>query len=464
LCEAASIYQNELQKPSEAARILREARDISPEDHTLLGELVGMLALSGDNSGAVLELTRAIDGLGDPNHPALPSLLAQRASMKAKLGDDSGALDDMELAYTAGGQSYAHDLCAYLERIGVRAASIGDIPRWRAIRLRLAELLPIAGEVEQARGLLADLLKHDPKDKDALRALAQLEEVSEHWDAASAALRRLVALEEGEDVVDTALRLADACEHAGRLGDARGGLERARIVAPANPALRRRLQLLYEQTAAFRELAEMRLEDAKAALDVAGRFGHLMRAGALFLQQGGDPELAVAPLEEAHALRPADLECIVRLADAYLAAGSAAQANDLLQGAIAQHRGRRTREQSALFHRLARIARASGDTAQELAHLSTALDMDGQNGAVASDLATIAMAQNQLEVATRALRAVTMLKAGAPMSKALAYQHLGEIARKAGDRKRALMLLKRAVDDDPSLESARALLDALERD
>src|SRR5262249_53971019 len=163
---------------------------------------------------------------------------------------------------------------------------------------------------------------------------------------------------------------------------------------------------------------------AKAALDVAGRFGHLMRAGALLLQQGGDPELAVAPLEEAHALRPNDLECIVRLADAYLASGSAAQSNDLLQATIGQHRGRRTREQSPLYHRLARIARASGDSAQELAHLSTALDMDGQNGAVASELATVAMAQNQMEIATRALRAITMLKGTAPMSKALAYQYL----------------------------------------
>src|SRR5262249_21631162 len=190
----------------------------------------------------------------------------------------------------------------------------------------------IAAESEGARSILAEPLKHEPKDKDALRALAFLEETQQHWDGASAAYRRLVALEEGEAVVATALRLADACERAGRLGDARGGLERARLAAPNDAALRRRLELLYEQTAAFRELAEMSLEAAKAALDVAGRFGHLMRAGTLLLQQGGDPELAVAPLEEARTLRPADLECIVRLADAYMAAGSAVQASELLQG------------------------------------------------------------------------------------------------------------------------------------
>jgi tetratricopeptide (TPR) repeat protein len=461
-CEAASIYANELHDPAAAAKVLREAREAAPDDQVLLGELVATLTAAGDFGAAGDELSKAIDALGDANHPALPSLLAQRANMRAKIGDDAGALDDMELAYTAGGASYVRDLGSYLESTAAKAAAAGDIPRWRTLRLRLAEVLPIAGDADGSRTILADLLRHEPKDRDALRALAFLEETQEHWDGASAAYRRLVGLEEGEDVVDTALRLADACERAGRLGDARGGLERARAAAPGNAALRRRIEILYEQTGAFRELAEMSLEDAKAALDVGGRFNHLMRAGSLLLQ-GGDAAVAIAPLEEAHALRPADLDCIARLADAYLYGGRAAQAAEIVQGTIAQNKGRRSREQSPLYHRLAKIARASGDPHQELAQLAAALDMDGQNGVVASELATVAMAQNQLEVATRALRAVTMLKTQAPMSKALAYQYLGEIARQQGDRKRALMLLKRAVDDDPSLASARALLDALER-
>ena len=54
-----------------------------------------------------------------------------------------------------------------------------------------------------------------------------------------------------------------------------------------------------------------------------------------------------------------------------------------------------------------------------------------------------------------------MLKAPAPLSRGLAYQYLGEIARQQGDVKRAVMLLKRAVDDDPTLSSARELLSQL---
>ena len=63
----------------------------------------------------------------------------------------------------------------------------------------------------------------------------------ERWDAASATLRRLVGIEEGDAAVDTALRLADACERAGRPGDARGALERARSIAPQQTGLTVRL-------------------------------------------------------------------------------------------------------------------------------------------------------------------------------------------------------------------------------
>jgi tetratricopeptide (TPR) repeat protein len=264
--------------------------------------------------------------------------------------------------------------------------------------------------------------------------------------------------------VGTALKLADACERAGRLQDARGALERARKAAPHDEHLRERLAQLYEHAGAYKELAEMSLTDAQHAKDVAGRFAHLVRAGALFVQHGADPNVAIAALDEAHALRPSDMECIVLLADAYTVAGRTAEAIELVNVAIASHKGKRSRELAALYHRLARAAHAFGDSANEMGWLASALDMDAQNGFVAAELASVALEQGQLDLATRALRAITLLKepASAPMSKAMAYQHLGEIARQQGDVKRAVLLLKRAIDDDPTLHSARALLDALQ--
>ncbi len=463
LREAAAVWRDKASDPARAADVLRRARAEAQDDVALLGELVEILAASGDKAGATLELTLAIDWLGEENAAAAP-LLDWRATLRAELGDEDGALLDLEHAFRAGGARYAPAVVTLLEQLVAAAWEAGDAARWRAMRLRLAEMLALTGEHEEARQLLADLLKHDAKDREALRALARLEEHAEKWDAASATYRRLVALEDPENVVATALHLADACERAGRLGDARGGLERARMVAPENEALTERLLAVYEATGAYRELAGLHLGEAKAARDVAGRFTHLLRAGALMVQYGADPHAALIPLREANALRPGDLECSARLAEGLAAVGRAPEAMELLTALLAPHKGRRSRELALVHHAFAHVARAAGDTGVELSSLTAALDMDPQNGAVASELALVAREAGQLELAQRALRAITMLKAPAPLSRGLAYQYLGEIAQKQGDVKRAVMLLKRAVDDDPSLASAKALLSQLKTD
>ena len=457
-----SWWHKELGAPAEAARALDMALAARHDEPGLLNELVMMLCEAGDALAAEAKLSEAIERL-DPEAYERAPMLAKRAAIQSSRGADEGALEDLEQAYRLGRGEHAKELAAELERVIALASQAGDAPRERALRLRLVEVLPQAGDVELARTILADLVKQDPKDAEALRALASLEASADRWDAASAAYRRLVALEEGEAVGETALRLADACERANRLGDARGGLERARLMLPGNEALRHRLERLYESTGAYRELAEMFLSDAKATGDVAGRFAHLIRAGSLLLQHGGDAEAAIAPLKEAQALRPNDHECIALLSDAYTSAGRTVEAAELLNAAVVSHKGRRSRELASLYHRLARVAQADGESAAQLAWLTQALDMDSQNGIVASELAVLAMDLGQLDLANRALRVVTMLKHAGPMSKALAYQYMGEIAKKQGDSKRAVLLLKRAVQEDATLAGAKALLDLLQQ-
>ena len=468
LREAAKLYREELSDPEQGAKILREARDVDPGNAELLGELVDMLTASGELKVAVDELTSSIQVLegGD----ARTQLLGRRAVLRARLGEGEAAHADFEEAIELGLLDLRGPLAEHLGKLAMQAAGRGDSVLWRQYRLRIAQMRLAMGDVEDARNVLTELLKTDSKDKATLRAIAHVDELEERWDAASATYRRLVGLEDEHGIVSAALKLAETCEKAGRLADARGGLERARMAAPDDVALRQRLAWLYEQLGAVKELAELVLEEARAAGDVAPRFEGLMRAGQLFLEHAQDPAQtqevgvanAIAPLEEAHALRPTDLDCAALLSDAYVGAGRFEEAQDLLQRTIGTFKGRRARELSALYHRLARVAEILGDRNVELQHLTTALDMDAQNGVVASELAYLAMELQNLDVAQRALRAITMLKVPAPLPKALAYQHLGEIAKQQGDVKRAMMLLKRAIDDDPSLQSARTLLDALQ--
>jgi tetratricopeptide (TPR) repeat protein len=469
LREAARIHRDALANPEAASKVLREARSADPSDPLLLIELVDTLSAAGELRSAVDELSAAIDAL-DPNDATRPDLVGRRALFRSRLNEMDGALEDFEEAVGNGKHELRVYLAEHLGKMALQAAGRGDVASWRTYRLRIAALRLEIGDVDEARNILTELLKTDSKDKATLRAIAHLDELEGRWDAASATYRRLVGLEDANGIVAAAMKLLETCEKAGRLADARGGLERARMAAPDDVALRQRLVWLYEQLGALKELAELVLEEARAAGDVAPRFEGLVRAGQLFLEAASDPSAvqqhgntaAIAPLEEAHALRPSDLDCAALLSDAYAAGGHLDEAQELLVRTIGTFKGRRARELSALYHRLARIAEALGDRNVELQHLTTALDMDAQNGVVASELAYIAMELGNLDVAQRALRQITMLKVPAPLPKALAYQHLGEIARQQGDPRRAMMLLKRAIDDDPNLDSARLLLDQLQ--
>jgi tetratricopeptide (TPR) repeat protein len=462
LREAAAIRRSELDDARGAAAALHKAREIAQEDMSVLRDLVDMLADAGDWAEAIAELTSAIESLATEAADRA-ALLALRARIRSESGHERAALDDLEAAFAIDPDGYAGALAAQLTRSRAAAADAGDGGAARALRLREAQVLPRAGDVEGARAILVELSKVDPKDRVPLRALAELEAALERWDAASAALRRLVGLEEGSAAVETALRLADTCERAGREGDARGALERARLAAPQNHSVREHLERVYEHTGAWHELADLALEDARLSGDVAERFSLLLRAGTLLLERAGDPAAAIEALEEARALRPADVDCVAQLAEAYLLAGRGQESYALLDHLIAPQKGKRTKELAPLYWRLARACRYLGDQSSEIRALAHALECDAQNGQVACEVALRAIELGELELASRSLRAVTLLRAPGPMGKGLAYQYLGEIARKQGDAKRALLLLRRAVTEDPSLEGAHALIAAIER-
>ncbi len=462
LREAAALRLDTLNEPAGAAEALALAHEAKPDDADVLQALVHSLLAADDLIRAQQVLTRAID-LGATSESTRAALLAARGDVRARTGDAAGALEDLEAAFEIDRATYAAPLAARLEASRAAAQAAGDPAGERLVQLRAAQVLPYAGQVEEARSVLAALVRADARDGDALRTLASLEAALEHWDAASAALRRLVPLEEGEAIVGTAVRLADVCERAGRPGDARGALERARGTAPRDATVRERLERVYELTGAWQELADLALAGAGAGGDVAERFAALVRAGSILLERAGDGDAALALLGEAHALRPNDAQCVALLADAYTTTGQGREAVALLEQALAPYRGKRAREAAPLYVRLARAARYAGDEAGEVRSLAQALDCDSQNPEVCADVALRAVELDQLELANRALRAITLLKTPGPMSRALAYQYMGELARRQGDPKRALMLLKRALTEDPTLEGARALIEGLER-
>ncbi len=461
LREAAELYA----KVPDLARVaatLAEAFTHAKADVRLATELAAAQVRAKDLPAASATLALALE-LAKDNRRQQAELMLERASVLVDLEDDATAVTNLVAVAQLGIAEVAHSLDLALERARARAEARGDVPLERTLRIELSTARAEAGELDPARTLLTELLRREPKDREAIRVLARIEERAERWEAAAVAYRRLIPLEEGDLAVDTALRLADACEKAGRLADARGALERARTAAPQDEALRLRLVRLYEAVGAFRELGEMCRVEALEAPDDASRFVLLKRAGAYLLQDTAATDEAIDSLARAHKIVPGDVECTLLLADAYTLAGRTGEAHGLISIEITARAGKRSPELASLYHRLARVAHVAGDRAGEQRALTSGLEADGQNGFVASELASLALQVGDMDAAIRALRCITLLKdpSTSNIPKGLAFQYLGEIAHRQGDARRAVLLLRRALDEDPSLEAARTLVEQL---
>jgi len=445
---------------NELAALLKQGFDRAPENLTLLPALLEAYRKLGAFDAALDAVSAALQVL--PNDA---SLYHERATLHETLGMTPKALSDFESAFSVGGADHLQYYVQALKREAARA----EPPLDRLVKLKLSEVLCTTGFTDAGRTHLTELLKRDPKDTVVLHALAQLESREERWDAASATYRRLLSLEEGEALVETALGLAEACERASRLADARSGLELASRAAPDNAAVSGRLRDLYEKTGAYGALAQLILADAERESEVSPRFGLLLQAAGLLIAEGGDPEQAIRVLDEARDLRPDDDEAVLLLGRAYAAQGREQEALELFQSTALQRKGKRSKHLSAMHREISRIHLQEGDLSKALEALTRAFDMNLQNGEIALELGLLAKDLDDQELAARAFRSVTFMKAApagagdgaTPAAKGLSYFFLGQMARQRGDVRKARLLAEKAVIEDPGLEQARALLEEL---
>jgi tetratricopeptide (TPR) repeat protein len=451
LREAAAVYLDRLDRAADAAEALGRAAMLAPDDLALLVDLARCLGRAGQQKAAVERVSAALDR-GPAQTADRVALLRLRAELS--LADDlERATADLEAAYRLAPATVARDLADALDRRR-QTSGAGD----RALLLRLVELLLDLGEADRARAVIGEHIAQQPNDTVVLLKAAEIEGYSGRWDSAVELCERLVGLSHGPAKVDAALLLAGACAQAGYPNDARPVLETVFSESAGDPRIRDLLRHIYETMGAHRELAGLWLTDAGQATDPGERFAALRKAGQLFLEQAGDPASAVAPLEAARDLKPKDNEVTMLLADAYIQSGRLQEAADFLDAAIQGQKGRRSREVSMMQHRMAQIARAVGDRGNELAWLNAAFESDAQNGEAASALADVATEFGQLEVAVKALKAITLMKAPKPITRAMAYLRQAIIAQHQGDVRKAAMLAKKAQSEDPHLEEAGAFL------
>jgi tetratricopeptide (TPR) repeat protein len=450
LREAAALFLDRLDRPADAARALGAAATHAPDDLALLIDLARCLGRAGEAAQARARLGEALErDLGTQGRVAL---LRLRAELSSDVPD--AALGDLTAAYRIDPRGVARELADALDLYRLSPERAAD----RDLLLRLVDLLVDVGEDMRARDALAAFLKAAPDDRVVLVKATEIEAYAGRWDGAVQLCEKLVELSPADEKVRAALLLAGACEHAGYPLDARPVLESVFAHNPQEAQIRDRLRRIYEELGAYRELAELYLGESRLATDAADRFACLRRAGTLLLESAADPAAAIAPLEAARELKPRDNEVAMLLADAYIQAGKLQEAADFLDAAIAAQKGRRSREVSTMQQRMAQIARIVGDRTNELAWLNAAFESDAQNGEAAAALADVATEFGQLDVAVKALKAITLMKSPKPLSRAMAYLRQAMIAQHQGDVRKASMLAKKAQSEDPNLEEAHTFL------
>src|SRR5258706_11274266 len=160
-----------------------------------------------------------------------------------------------------------------------------------------------------------------------------------------------------------------------------------------------------------------------------------MRAATMLLGREGNPAQAVQVLEEARTLRPEDDEGILLVGRAYLAEGRRPDALALFKYTVLMRKARRSKHLSAMHREISRIHLQEGDLTTALEALTRAFDMDLHNGEIALELGLLAKDLDNEDLAARAFRSVTFMKAAVagassdgatPAAKGLSYFFLGK--------------------------------------
>jgi tetratricopeptide (TPR) repeat protein len=463
--QAASIYETQLGDASAAADVLIRALDLDPISPALLEPLSQYLLISAQGERAVSILSGVLE------HPDLtrevkPILLHLRAAVRARMDENdvvalSAAVDDLDAARSLGGADVDSDLGELLLRLRDVADMRGDVTIERQAVLRLSKLLPELGRSSEALDALSTFTMRHSDDREALGALAALALSENDWSRSMEANRQLFDVSTGEARLSAALRFAEACEHLGVPMNARLILEQIHAEARTNAEVSHRLHRMYEAAGAHAELAELLLSEAEAASDQEQKYALLTGAAELLLKSGEQQERAVEALELALQLVPGDHRATVAVSKAYGLSGRVAEACAILENAIKGHGKRRSRELSELQHAMSVVAGAAGDEEGRFAWLEAALQSDRKNGEVASELAILAQDRGMLDDAVKALQLITLLKEDCPMSRAEAYYRQAVIATQKDDRKKAVLLAKRALGADSEFGPAKSLLQEL---
>ncbi len=476
--EAAQVYATRLGDDAGATTMFEEILEADPFDKVAAEALRGLYRKSDRFQDLVDLLGRMIDVADQPEARTalrleLASLLAEKFDQLSEavivlhriLEEQPGQPD----AVVALSQLYEKsnrdaDLADLLNSQIALASERNDSDAELTFRVRLGEVYETRlNDQAKAIATYEQVLERDAAHRSALEALGRLFESKGDLDKATATLEKLLGQLEGDEAVALALRLDGLFAKQGDDAGARRVLEQALKAKADARQVRDKLRKLYEKTGAWAEVAGLLAEDAESATDTPTRIRLLQEAASIHASRRGDHAAAASLLEKASALAPDDRDLLLALCDAYSASGRGKDAVAALEKIVQSYGGKRVKELAGIHHRLAKAYVADGDKERGLMELDQAFRINPGDLAILVDLGRLAMETNDLDRAQKTFRALLLqrLDAKAPITKAEVFYALGEINHRQGEKQKAVQMLERAVENDPSMQKAQDLLKEL---
>ncbi len=505
---AASVTAEHLRDDARAIELYEQILEQEPNDQEAATHLRALYTSAGKERDLAKLLQLLIDNAMNQQVRAslrmdLARLQGERFdaprdaidTLRGVLEEDpthEGAVVALSQIYEKTGQD--EELAELLNSQIGRAHERGDAQAELALIVRLGEVYEgRLKDTTRALDTYEGVLARDATHRGALEAVARLAEGRAAWERAAGALIKLLDGSSGEAGVELALRLAAARE---KLGDGPGvedALRRALQMDAKNQDVRARLRDLYEKDRKWNDLADLLVGDANlihaehpeiapapaAPAPLPDRTGNTVpppgpvvemlklfrRAAEIHIRERGEPGDAVPLLERATALVPQDRELLILLVDAYTAAKRERDAAQVLERVIASYGNRRVKELSLYHHRLGKALAQLGDKDVALAQYDMAFKIDPGSISVLRDLGVLALETNDLERAQKTFKALLLqgqrLDSNAGISKGEVFYYLGEISAKQGDKAKAVQMLERAIENEPSLLRAKTMLTEL---
>lgn len=451
------LFEND-PKDSAAANALRELY-VKTEQHEdlarLLEKLVDVAQDADTRGGLRMELAKLRQERFNDADAAIALLRVVLEEEPSR----SDAVVSLSQLYEASGRN--EDLAELLDAQIRSARDRGDAEAELKFQVRLGEIYEgKMGDRTRAIETYQSVLDRNPQHRGALDALARLYQADKNHEQAAQILERLAEMSRGQEALMLSIVLADEYKALKDSERAATALERGLAVDPRNEMIRRRLRDLYAASEAWGKLADLIAGDADALDNIEEKIKLLREAATIHAEKRKDFASAAAVLEKATELKPEDRDLMLELCDAYSASGRGKDAVLVLEKIVEAYGGKRSKELGEIHRRLARAYLADNDTTRAMEELDKAFRIEPGNIQVLKELGEVALQTGDLKKAQQMFRALLLQKLDdkGPITKAEVFMHLGDVHTRLGEKDKAVQMLERAIQTDPSLERAKELL------